>query len=157
MSDRLTPEWTATLDEAFGANGLKGLEGEKFVAKTLTSWGWTVEHHESDKDKQLAGVDISFQNPKWQNAYTADVKANIDQYGTFYVECTEDGWLFNPNKTSHRIWHCNPATGWMAWYDRTAMKNHIESVDLRGSDLYKVTVKASIDFIKRRKANKSEE
>ena len=25
MSDRLTPEWTETLDEAFGASGTKGL------------------------------------------------------------------------------------------------------------------------------------
>lgn len=153
MTERLTKKWTQTAEEAFGESGAKGLIGEQFVANTISSWGWSVELHETDKASQISGVDITFQNPKWAKAYTADIKTNLDVYGNFYVECTDKGWLFNPKKTSDRIWHCNPETGWMAWYDREAMKNHVESKGLRGDNLYKVTVKANIDFVTRRKSN----
>lgn len=151
MSDRLTQEWTPTLEEAFGEKGARGLLGERFVVDVLSSWGWEVEHFESDRNIQESGVDIAFRNPMWARPYTADVKTNIDQYGSFYVETGPRDWLFNPKKKSDRIWHCNPTTGWMAWYGREEMQRYIRDIGKFNTGLYKITVYDKIDFITRRR------
>ena len=78
MSERLTQEWTKTTEQAYGKTGAKGTIGEHFVANTLKSWGWEIELHEEDYDKQVSGIDITFRNPKWASSYTADIKANLD-------------------------------------------------------------------------------
>lgn len=139
MSERLTTEWTKTAEGAFGPSGAKGLKGEVFVKQVLESWGWNVILHEADQTKQLAGIDIEFQSPKWKRSYSADVKSNIDSYGTFYIETDDKGWLFNPSKISHRIWHCNPTTGQMAWYDRQEMQKYIVDNNMRNRGLYRVS------------------
>ena len=56
MSDRLTPKWTETLDEAFGATGTKGRLGEEFLIESLKAWGWEVNHFESNKKMQTSGM-----------------------------------------------------------------------------------------------------
>lgn len=122
---RLTPKWTATTEEAFGSSGKKGRVGELFVINTIRSWGWEVIDTESEKSLQLQGVDIIIKKPTWQNYYSVDVKNNMTDDGSFFIETAPDGWLFNKNKRSDRIWHCNPDTGWMAWYDRQRMQSFL--------------------------------
>ena len=151
MSERLTQEWTKTAEEAFGPTGARGALGEEFVARTLASWGWEVELHEEDYDKQVSGIDITFRNPSWMRSYTADVKTNLDDYGNFFVDTSSDGWLFKSGKTSDRIWHCNPETGWMAWYGRFEMQKHILIQGRQNTGLYKIANRDIIDFITRRR------
>ena len=144
MSDRLTPEWTESLDEAFGINGTKGREGEEFLCKVFDSWGWSYELHHDDKKMQVAGIDITFKSPKWHNSYTCDVKANMDKYGSFYVY---EDWLFDPRKINDRIFHVNPDTGWLCWYDRKVMQDWFD----RSNERIKITAKTRPSFITARK------
>jgi len=152
MGQRLTTRWTDTLEEAYGEPGRRGTLGELFVVDTIRGWGWGCTHHESPRDKQIAGIDIEFRKPDWARSYTADVKTNIDRYGSFYVETNSNDWLFNRGKTSDRIWHCNPDTGWMAWYSRALMQRYICSIGKFNTGLHKIKVSDKIDFITRRKA-----
>ena len=151
MSERLTQEWTKTAEQAYGKTGAKGTIGEHFVANTLKSWGWEIELHEEDYDKQVSGIDITFRNPKWASSYTADIKANLDEYGNFFVDTSSEGWLFKSGKTSDRVWHCNPDTGWMAWYGRFEMQKHILSLGKQNTGLYKIANGDKIKFVTRRK------
>jgi len=153
MSDRLTTEWTPTAAGAFGATGVKGDEGEQFMCKVFETWGWECTAHPSSFGHQVGGVDITFRNPSWYNSYTADIKNNLNIYGAFYVETYDEGWLFNPKKVCDRIWHCNPQTGWMAWYDRNEMKRFIVSKGLRNTGLYKIGARDRVDFVTRRRYN----
>lgn len=147
--------WYQTCEEKFGESGRKGDLGEQFVIDTLTKWGWEVVHHQVPIDKQAAGVDIEFRSPNWEHFYSADVKANINDRGSFYVEIDSHGWLYNTKKTSHRIWHCNPRTGQMAWYDREDMKRFIASnklwilTDNSGKRMVRIAPSMCRDFIKR--------
>lgn len=150
MGQRSTEEWTKTTEEAYGKTGAKGTIGERFVAEVLASWGWDVELHEEDFAKQVSGIDITFRNPKWARPYTADIKANLDEYGSFYVDTSSNGWLFKSGKTSDRIWHCNPETGWMAWYGRSEMQVYIQLLGKQNTGLYKIANRDKIAFIRRR-------
>lgn len=123
MNNRLTSKWTPTTEEAFGTTGKKGREGELFVKKAIESWGWLVTDNEEDYDSQVAGYDLWIQKPTWANAYSIDVKANIDQYGSFKIYPKE--WM-NPKKQNDRFWHVNVTTGWMAWYSRQDVQRYIE-------------------------------
>jgi hypothetical protein len=153
MSERLTTKWTETAEEAFGPSGAKGDRGEQFLCSVFESWGWDYTLHPTSFNHQVGGVDITFRKPSWANTYTADVKANIDTYGSFFVETDDSGWLFNPRKVSDRIWHVNPDTGWMAWYGREEMMNFIESVGKRNTGLLKITTKDNLNFITRKRYN----
>lgn len=115
--DRLTTEWTETLDEAFGATGTKGRIGEEFLCKVFEQWGWFYLRHESDYQKQIDGIDIEFKKPSWFGYYTCDVKNNMNEYGTFFVH---KDWLFKVK--SDRIFHVNPDTGWITWYGVDEMR-----------------------------------
>lgn len=152
MSDRLTNKWTATSEEAFGASGAKGDRGEEFLMEVFASWGWRATRHQSSKTDQISGVDITFQKPTWLNSYTCDVKANLNDSGSFFVETNQYGWLFNPKKTSHRIWHVNPETGWMAWYDRREMQRYIVSRKLNTGKLVRFSIHDKLPFIKSQQA-----
>ena len=116
---RLTDKWTPTLEEAFGESGKKGKLGEDYMMEVFKSWGWECELHESDKKLQMDGIDITFKNPKWFNSYTCDVKNNMNKYGTFYVH---EDWLFKGK--SDRIFHVNPDTNWIVWYERKQMQDY---------------------------------
>lgn len=120
MSDRLTKRWTDTAEQAFGQPGKKGREGELLVIDTLLSWGWLVEDHEDDREKQVNGIDISFKKPSWKRWYTGDVKANLRRDGTIPVYFD---WLFRGQ--SDRIFHVNVDTGLLIWYDRREMQKSI--------------------------------
>lgn len=151
MTTRLTPEWTKSLVEVFGGVGAKGEEGESFLARVFSSWGWEYRMFPESKQQQIKGVDIEFRDPNWVKFYSADVKHNIDQYGNFFVETDQKGWLFNKNKTSDRIWHVNTDTGWMAWYGRDKMQQYVKSIGKQNTGLLKVTVKDCREFITRRR------
>lgn len=140
-SGRLTNEWTDTLEEAFGANGSKGRDGELFVIDAVCSWGWLVKDNETDYQEQVAGQDIWIKKPTWSNYYSVDVKANLDKYGNFYVVPKE--WL-NPKKRNHRFWHVNVDTGWMAWYDRIDMQEYIKSNNI--TNTFKIGLKDKLPF-----------
>lgn len=122
MSDRLTTEWTPTLEQAFGEPGVKGRKGELFVKEAILSWGWEVKDNENNYEEQLAGHDLWIKAPTWKNFYSIDVKANMSEYGALPVFTEE--WM-NPNKSNDRFWHVNVDTGWMAWYSREEMQHYI--------------------------------
>jgi hypothetical protein len=122
QSTQNVKHWTSTTTEKFGETGEKGREGELFVLGAIASWGWFVWDMEKDRDAQLAGHDIRFQNPDWHNKYSADVKNNLDKFGAFYVNPVE--WM-HPKKTNDRFWHVNTETGWMVWYSRYDMQDYI--------------------------------
>lgn len=152
-SERLTKRWTATTEEAFGPRGKKGREAELFLLKVLSEqFKWEVRDSEENFSDQIRGVDITFRSPNWANWYTADVKGNLQNTGRFYVDTDEDGWLFNSKKVSNRIWHVNPSTGWMVWYDREKMKQYIKSKGLFNKGLFPVDNYSDIKFLTRRKA-----
>ena len=138
-SERLTEEWTETLDEAFGEAGAKGRIGEEFMARVFDKWGWQWRRNESDYQAQIEGKDIEFRNPKWANFYSGDVKNNLNQYGTFYVH---KDWLFNVK--CDRIFHVNPATGWITYYGVDDMRNSYDS----NLDYMKFTPKTRLPFMK---------
>lgn len=139
MTGRLTPEWTDTLDEAFGESGKKGRLGEQFVADTLRSWGYEVYTHDNSRSHQLSGIDITFKKSNWFKSYTADVKHNINDNNSFQVDVSEDGWLFNAGKVSDRIWHCNVDKGLMAWYGRPEMKAYVKNLNLENTSFISVS------------------
>lgn len=141
MSDRLTPEWTETLDEAFGATGTKGRLGEEFLIESLKTWGWEVNHFESNKKMQTSGIDLEFKDPKWRSFYTGDCKNNMDEFGCFYVY---EDWLFKTK--ADRIFHVNPVTGWIAWYSVEDMRQWYKS----DGEYIRIIPSKSPKFIKRR-------
>ena len=138
-SERLTEEWTETLDEAFGEAGAKGRIGEEFMARVFDKWGWQWRRNESDYQAQIEGKDIEFRNPKCANFYSGDVKNNLNQYGTFYVH---KDWLFNVK--CDRIFHVNPDTGWITYYGVDDMRNSYDS----NLDYMKFTPKTRLPFMK---------
>lgn len=141
---RKTNKWTKTLDEAFGETGARGREGELFLMRVFESWGWRYEDHESDKELQTSGIDVTFQNPKWANAYTGDCKANMDEYGGFYVY---RDWLFETQ--ADRVFHVNPDTKWLCWYPVDLMRK-IYDKHLHRMKFYP---KTTPQFVTRRKVN----
>ena len=115
LMTRLTNEWTATLEGAYGEIGKEARNAELFVKEAIESWGWLVKDNESDYNDQVSGKDLLIKNPSWKNFYSVDVKNNMNDYGCFFVDSSLNGWLFKKTKTSDRIWHVNTKTGWMAW------------------------------------------
>lgn len=138
-SERLTEEWTETLDEAFGAAGIKGRIGEEFMSRVFDKWGWEWRRNESDYQAQIEGRDIEFRNPKWANFYSADVKNNLNRYGTFYVH---KDWLFKVK--CDRIFHVNPDTGWMTYYGVAEMRNAYDN----SQEYMTFTPKTRLPFMK---------
>ena len=135
MSDRITNQWTPTLAEAFGNNEnvQLGRQGELDVLEEINSWGgYSTIDHEADFALQKAGIDISLKKHNWARYFTVDVKTGTsyqDDYGTIKIDMNLDGWFLSKEKTSDRIWHVNPNTGWMTWYDRKDMKKYIAYLD----------------------------
>ena len=125
MSNRLTPKWTKTLEEAYGDVGKRAREAEKMMIDQIKSWPtFTVLDLESDKKAQLKGHDLLIMKEGWRRPYSIDVKANLN-FGTFKVDLDENGWLFNSKKTSDRICHVDVEQGWYVMYDRLEMKNYL--------------------------------
>jgi len=146
-SNRLVKHWTPTTEEAFGASGKKGREGELFVKKAIESWGWLVTDNEGDYASQVAGYDLWIQKPTWANAYSIDIKTNIDRFGSFWIY--PHTWM-NPKKRNDRFWHVNLDTGWMAWYSRQDVQRYIKQNNI--TEPFQIHVKGEQPFeISRRK------
>jgi hypothetical protein len=126
-NNRLTRAWTDTLEQAYGEIGAKGKQGEDWLYDQFVKKDFSVIGHDESKEHQLKGIDLTVTSNSTNQTWTIDVKSNIKDDGTFFVETDNKGWLMNPYKTSTYIWHVNPKTGWMAWYYRKDMKKHIAS------------------------------
>lgn len=154
MGDRITSQWTKTTAEAFGNTPAvrKGRAGELFIIETMISWGWNVIDHECSREKQTKQIDIEFKDPNWANYYSGSIKANMDDYGNIYIY---DNWIHNT--FSDRIFHCNPKTRWMCWYDTKLMQQYYrENFDQQvlnssGDAYIKISPSECRSFIKRRK------
>ena len=59
MSVRTTTDWTETAEEALGHPAVKGRQGELLVTKRLVEMGFMVIDHESSKEFQLKGIDLT--------------------------------------------------------------------------------------------------
>lgn len=142
MSERITDQWTNTLEEAFGDTPAvrKGRIGEMLVMNAIKSWGWKVIDYENNRNKQIIGADIGFKNPKWSNYYTGSIKNNMLADGSFRVY---DEWI-HKTKTD-RVFHCNDKTGWICWYGTSEMKSYyrenLQRTELDGKGKRFLTVK----------------
>ena len=121
-NNRLTSAWTKTAEEAYGSTGKTGRNGEKWLAEFLKANKYEVIDHEDTYKSQVQGIDLTINRSDINRPYTVDVKSNIKDDGTFFVETSVDGWLLSPNKISDCIWHVSPAMGTMAWYSRSKMR-----------------------------------
>ena len=145
VNNRLTSDWTKTAEEAYGPSGKAGRSGEQWLANLLRNRGYEVTDYEDSYKHQLQGIDLVIKKSKASQQFTIDVKTNVKNDGTFFVETAETGWLLNNSKVSDFIWHVNISTGDMAWYSRSKMKNFVISKlndtesnfkeTLRGQDL----------------------
>lgn len=147
MGDRLTNRWTDTAEEAFGPTGSKGRVGELFMIEVFKSWGWDVQDCEEDRYYQTRGIDLKFAKPGWRKPYSCDVKNNMNEYGSFYVNAD---WLFNRKHVNDRVFHVNPDTGWVAFYGtedmrRWYLQNH------KGAEFVRIDPTTGPKFIKRSK------
>jgi hypothetical protein len=148
---RLTKDWTDTLEQAYGEIGAKGKQGEDWLKQRLIEKGFEVETHDNDKAAQLAGIDLTATLPSTKQTWTIDVKTNIKDDGTFFIETNSNGWLLHPHKKSTYIWHVNPKTGCMVWYNRKLMQNFILQNRDKNKSLLKCnanTIQSEIFFVK---------
>ncbi|NBX49935.1 hypothetical protein EBT25_08330 [bacterium] len=151
-SGRLTSQWTETLGEAFGERGERGREAELWLFNVLAKfWKWEVIDHEGDINRQKKGHDLSIRAPHWKHFYTVDVKGNMRDDGSFFVETGKDGWLRKQGKTNDRVWHVNVRTGWMAWYDPKDMINYLRQTGRMEEGLLLINPTDCKRFISRRK------
>ncbi len=125
MSYRITPRWTNTAEQAYGATGKRGRAGELWLAEFLRKQKYNVEDQENSKENQLKGIDLTISGNSLPRPYTIDVKTNLQNDGSFFIETSSSGWLYNSTKTSDCIWHINNVTKEMIWYSRKKMKNAI--------------------------------
>lgn len=127
MNKRLTPNWTPTLEEAFGPRGKLAADGEKFLKRALQSIGWKVTRFESHKKKQTSGIDLEI-DPGDGIPIAVDVKTNLKTTtGEFAIEPWPGGWLFDAGKTNPIIMHINFETKMLAAYDKKLMQQYIAS------------------------------
>ncbi len=154
QANRITDKWTKTTAEAFGDTPAvrKGRAGELFIIETLRSWGWDVIDYEENREKQTKDIDIEFKDPKWARYYNASIKSNMDEYGNIFIYSE---WIYKTH--TDRIFHCNPETGWLCWYDTGAMQRYFSDnfqdyvIGKAGKPYLKISSVECRDFIKRRK------
>jgi hypothetical protein len=124
VSNRITEKWTETTAEAFGdnINTQTGLKAEKIIYEYLLGIYQSVRWYESDRKKQIAGIDFEFKKDTWSNYYTADVKGNLkNTYFRVYPEEIR-------KKKNHRMIHVDVDSGYAVEYDRVSMLNYIDSL-----------------------------
>lgn len=124
VSDRITKKWTKTTKEAFGDNAKTqtGYNGEKIIYDYLVSVYDKVVWNESNRRKQIDGIDFEFKKAGWSKLYTADVKANLNEKH-FFVYPEEIR-----NKKNHRMIHVDVNTGEAVEYDRQSMLGYISTL-----------------------------
>jgi hypothetical protein len=124
VSERITKKWTKTTAEAFGDNvkTRAGYNGEKIIYDYLVGVYDKVIWNESDRRKQINGIDFEFKKDSWYNFYTADVKANLKEK-IFFVYPEEI-----KNKKNHRMIHVDVDTGFAVEYDRKSMLEYLDTL-----------------------------
>ncbi len=142
----LIKRWDIDITSIYGdtkTNKFKhGREAELFVKQCIEQLGWTCVDCEQDRALQIAGIDLIV-----NGKYTVDVKANLNDNGTYFVEATQTGWLFDHKKTSNII-HVNVEKRQMYMYNREQMKQWIKSNrHLRGTELIPLNVKDQPPFV----------
>lgn len=136
MSGRLTKRWTKTAGEAFGQSGFKGRIGELLVARILEEQSIPFQDFEEEKHQQISGIDLQV------GTHSLDVKSNLNS-GVFFIEVNNNGWLFNPQKTSDIIVHVDVKTSECVWYTRKAAQASIR----RDYALVKITPQNTRPFM----------
>ena len=123
MTERLTNEWTDTLEEAFGRTPEveKGLLAEQLYHEWAKTIYPHVEYFPDDYEKQVSGIDFEIKKPNWRRPYGIDVKGNMNGKGYFFVDNTDNGWLRSTKKKTDRICHICCESGWALEYDRKDM------------------------------------
>lgn len=124
VSERITKKWTKTTAEAFGDNAKTraGLKAEKIIYDYLIGVYESVKWNESDRKKQVAGIDFEFKKDIWKNYYSADVKGNLtDKHFLVYPEEIR-------NKKNHRMIHVDIDTGYAVEYDRKSMLEYLDTL-----------------------------
>lgn len=119
----MSKKFNKTLEEKYGLSGKKGEAGETFFREFFEAKGYIVTHYVDDAVFQIKGIDFVLDTGR--GLYTVDVKNNLTEYNTIYVECLPDGWLFNPKKKSEFISHVNTEIGLVVSYRRTTMQNYL--------------------------------
>lgn len=125
VSKRITNKWTETTAEAFGdnINTQTGLKAEKIIYEYLLGVYESVKWNESDRKKQVAGIDFEFKKDSWLNYYTADVKGNLNnRYFRVYPEEIR-------KKKNHRMIHVDINSGFAVEYDRLSMLEYIKTLN----------------------------
>ena len=100
MSERLTEDWTDDAEGAFGEQGAIGDSGEIIAQRILESCGLNVEHHPSNRKKQLLGHDLTIES------YGVDVKTNLYTGSDICVDAdkiwsSKATFWFHLNDTNH--------------------------------------------------------
>lgn len=123
MSDRIAPVWTKTTTEAFGDNSStrKGIEAEIMYFEYAQSIYDDVEYFPDNYQMQIRGIDVRFMKAGWTRPYSTDVKGNMWEDGTFFIDNTEEGWLRNSRYINDRVCHICVHNGNAYEYDRVYM------------------------------------
>jgi len=122
MSARITPKWTKTTAEAFGdnENTRNGLKAEELIHAYLKTVYHEVIYHESDRSKQINGIDFEFKKSSWLNYYSADVKGNLKNG---FIPVYPDELR---RKRNHRMMHVDLVKGLVVEYDRPSMLQYVQ-------------------------------
>lgn len=145
---RLTNKWTKTTTEAFG-NTIpvrKGYLAERMYYKYAMPIYDSVDYCPDNRVNQMAGVDIVLYKDTWSRPYTVDVKGNMTNSGTFFVDLTHDGWLFNPRKTNDRVCHICVDTGWAIEYDVREMRQFCKPLTSRQKSVQFNSIRSKFPF-----------
>ena len=117
------------LIDRFGASGIKGEEGEKFILSVLKSQGYDVRDYRTDLVVQSQGIDFGIYKPTMRRELTLDVKTNLyikDDYYAFKVEIerfTRAGWFYTSK--ADFIYHTNAYTGNYVYYNLNELRYYI--------------------------------
>lgn len=117
------------LFEKFGQAGLKGSIGEKWFFKHLKETYDEVQDYREDYIWQMFGVDFGIKRKNWSRFFLLDVKTNLKDNGTFYIELdagrwkSKIGWFFTSR--ADRIVHVNPEKEHFIWYDLSEMREEL--------------------------------
>lgn len=126
------------LTKKFGLAGEIGSKGEIWFYNHLINTYDSVYDYRKDMMWQMFGVDFAITRNNWSRFFLLDVKTNLKDDGTFFLELDNGknnklniGWLFTSK--SDRIVHINLNKEEFIWYDLPAMRHEI----LMGDNDYK--------------------
>lgn len=132
------------LIDRFGATGVKGEEGEKFMMSVLKSQGFDVRDYRTDLVVQSQGIDFGINKPSQRREFTLDVKNNLyikDDYHAFKVEIerfTRAGWFYTSK--ADFIYHTNAYTGNYIYYNLNELRYYItkQLIEKSASEVFKL-------------------